>query len=122
MAKSKPVGIRYDLELFDVATKEDGVTTPQQFHSLLEAIYIAHKNSLKKVPTQVNKEYLKGFVAAFVSTVEENPIAKNTDQPIKKETILISTKENPQMPVREDGEDQFDFAARKNEWKKLYGK
>ena len=53
---------------------------------------------------------------------EEIPVAKTVNQTIKKETILISTKENPQMPVREDGEDQFDFAQRKNEWKKLHGK
>jgi hypothetical protein len=26
----------------------------------------------------------------------------------------------PPMPVREKGEDAFDFAQRKNEWKKLY--
>lgn len=28
----------------------------------------------------------------------------------------------PPIPVRLPGEDSFDFAARKNEWKKLYGK
>lgn len=48
---------------------------------------------------------------------EEILVAKTVEQPIKKETILISRKENPQIPVREDGEDQFDFAARKNLWK-----
>ncbi len=28
----------------------------------------------------------------------------------------------PPMPTRNEGEDAFDFAARKNEWKRLYGK
>lgn len=53
----------------------------------------------------------------FELPAEEKPVAKTVDQPINKETILISTKENPQMPVRQDGEDQFDFATRKNLWK-----
>lgn len=29
--------------------------------------------------------------------------------------------ELPTMPVKQPGEDPFDFAARKNEWKKKYG-
>lgn len=28
----------------------------------------------------------------------------------------------PPMPTRNEGEDAFDFSARKNEWKKLYNK
>lgn len=44
-------------------------------------------------------------------TAQEKP-------PILKES---NQKEIPPIPVREKGEDTFDFAARKNEWKRQYG-
>ena len=37
-----------------------------------------------------------------------------------KETVQLKSN-NPPMPTRNKGEDGFDFAARKNEWKKKYG-
>lgn len=36
------------------------------------------------------------------------------------EKVDLSEKKIPPMPVKEKGEDSFDFAARKNEWKKKY--
>lgn len=42
---------------------------------------------------------------------------------LEKDAIEKGEKERvPPMPVKENGEDSFDFAARKNEWKKLYQK
>ena len=99
MAKSKPVGVRFDLGLYFVATTDLNIKTYQQWLSYLEKQYF-DSCKLKSEPIK-----------------KESPVAKIADQPINKETILISTKENPQIPVREDGEDQFDFASRKNLWK-----
>lgn len=38
----------------------------------------------------------------------------------ENEKVDLSEKKIPPMPVKEKGEDSFDFAARKNEWKKKY--
>lgn len=88
MSKSKPTGLRYDLELYYVATKEHDIKTPQQWLSYLEKSYIENRSSEFQLP----KEYIKGFVSAFVSPAEEKTVAKTVEQPIKKETILISEK------------------------------
>ena len=84
MAKSKPTGLRYDLELYYVATLEHSIKTPQQWFNYLEREYIESR-SIKNV---------QGFLDAFISTVEDKPVGKTEGQSNKNETILIR-KEMP---------------------------
>lgn len=54
--------------------------------------------------------------------------SKKCDNPGQKEDTILSPKiivqeqvSIPQIPTRNEGENAFDFAARKNEWKRKYG-
>ena len=69
-------------------------------------------NAFKKVGKN-NQPEKKVAIEAERETVSEAS-NKATNPLTQKEAI-------PPMPIKEKGEDSFDFAARKNEWKKLYG-
>ena len=73
-----------------------------KFSQLLEL----HKKELKHPPTVTKKL--------------EEQIATNN---LPENKTKIEEKRNPSippMPIRENGEDSFDFAARKSEWKVKY--
>lgn len=46
-------------------------------------------------------------------------IIKPSEQP--KTNFVINTADKPTIPEKMPGENPFDFAERKNEWKRLYG-
>lgn len=48
-----------------------------------------------------------------------NEIPKEKEPP-KGTSVTVTLI--PPVPTRNEGEDAFDYAARKNEWKRLYGK
>ena len=75
MAKSKPVGLRYDLNIYNVAKNELGIDTPQQYLNYFEKLYIDNRKHLKTKNEIVNDSFL-------LDTKDKN---KNSDN-----TIFIS--------------------------------
>lgn len=65
-----------------------------------------------------NREHPKVSLKNFNKTT--NDVKSLTPKP-ETSDYTINT-EIPNMPTRIEGEDVFDFAARKNEWKRLYNK
>lgn len=96
MAKSNPIGVRFDDKLLE---KYAGQSPQKILNQLTE-------KDLGKVHVQdLNKP---------TNTVEpKKPLGD------KKSNFTINTN-IPPIPVKKAGEDSFDFAARKNEWKKMY--
>lgn len=66
----------------------------------------------KKAAPEVKKELIE---------TKKDLSEKKHDLSEKKVQIVFDSK-IPPMPVMEKGEHPIDFAARKNEWKRLYGK
>jgi len=67
----------------------------------------------KKVAENNLPENKESILAERNELPKEKGIRNN---PISKSEAI------PPMPIREEGEDAFDFAARKNEWKRVYQK
>jgi hypothetical protein len=55
-----------------------------------------------------------------VSIKNNNDVTNEIKPPQQPKTNYAINTEIPPMPIRESGEDAFDYAARKNEWKKKY--
>lgn len=87
---------------------------PKRFCS--ESCKVKFFNAKKTVQKNNQPENKKEVEKQITTVVEPKVIQmRNETQPVA-ETDCI-----PPMPTRNPGEDAFDFAARKNEWKKLYG-
>lgn len=99
----------------------------------------AVKNKNVRIPP-LNKEDEKQINLDSIDNIEGIPDERNADLKIKYKTpdaLDYDTKKvnkavideigqwkepaPPPIPVREKGEDKFDFAARKNDWKRKYG-
>lgn len=88
--KSKPIGVRFDLELLD-EFKEKGIRTPQNVLSFLEINY--------KTETEANRELGKKLIDA----------AKGRDAPKTKKTKYI-----PPVNIQDrlPGESSLDYKLR----------
>lgn len=71
------------------------------------------------------KEKRKASVLFFEPTMEENKydetVPKKKQKPVIEQKQPILTDSKPSMPEWDGKEDKFDFAQRKNEWKRQYG-
>lgn len=97
MAKSNPIGVRFDEKLLE---KYAGLSPQKILNKLTE-------KELGKINIQDLNE-------------PSNTIKPITEKRPSSNYVVNTTI--PPIPVRLPGEDPFDFAARKNEWKELYGK
>lgn len=96
MSKSNPIGVRFDDKLLE---KYSGLSPQKILNHLTEKdLGKVHIQDLNK-PTNVVEP--------------KKPLVD------KKNNLAINTN-IPPMPTRNEGEDVFDFANRKNEWKKKY--
>lgn len=71
----------------------------------------------EKLVIENNKPENKARIEEKRETVmsDETKVVMDAGQPLTEADCI------PPIPTRNPGEDAFDFAARKNEWKKLYG-
>lgn len=99
MAKSNPIGVRFDEKI------------------------------IEKYPDLTPQKILNKLTEQDLGTVKIQDLTTPTNvvEPVKplgsqKSNIVINTlpKNIPPMPVKEVGENSFDYAERKNEWKKKY--
>ena len=70
-------------------------------------------NKLNKKIKANNEPEKKKRITKERNTISE--VSKTTEYPLTPQEATI-----PPMPVRQQGEDGFDFASRKNEWKLKY--
>lgn len=96
MAKSNPIGVRFDDKLLE---KYAGLSPQKILNKLTE-------KELGKVQIQ---DLTKP--THFVKPITEKKPTTN---------YSINTSNIPPMPVKLPGENSFDYAERKNEWKRKY--
>lgn len=104
--KSGPTGIRFDLEKVDYIKKRENLTTNQQVVNFL-----------------TEKYWWELKIALIKNEIEHSEIVvpDKTKKPIPEQKVNKNPIDTPPMPVKIDGENSFDYAARKNEWKHKYG-
>jgi hypothetical protein len=96
MAKTKPIGVRFDEDLLNEFKLEKLADTPQGALSLLENYYKTAKLTIN-IPIRKITSILE---------VENEKIAK----------INTPSKEASDKPIRRQGESSLDFRLREAEW------
>lgn len=113
MAKTKQVGVRFDQDMLDVLKEEGIASSPQKALNFLTLFYLEHRNKDSVVELFANSSMFKKDV--------KNIFQKNVEnKQIEGKNLIKENHEIPPMPVRGEGENAIDFAARKNEWKAKY--
>lgn len=72
-------------------------------------------------PDPLNLKEPKLFVSGNKNVDKFGTQIETTDDFSKPKYPVEISKDTPPMPVRLEGENAIDFAARKNEWKRIYG-
>lgn len=102
MAKTNPIGVRFDLEQLEQLKTDKIANSPQKALNYYESL---HKNAI--LPTKEPQGEGK------------KEKVDNVEQKENKHSNEVNLDQEP-MPVRKDGENSIDFAARKSEWKVKY--
>ena len=121
MAKTKPIGVRFDEELLNKVKEANIAASPQKALNLYEKSYVELVE--KKLDEIVNTPEVKSakkemFKKIVVTGNPEISIQDLTNNP--KKSNYVAKVDVPPMPERMIGEDALDFAGRKSEWKKKY--
>lgn len=106
MSKTKQIGVRFDKDKLELIMKDHFLKTPQQVVNYLMDQYPFALPSLPFATGNTDSNKVK--------VVRSKQVAV-TALPDAKTGINI-----PPMPVKRDNEDSISYAARKNEWKRLY--
>jgi hypothetical protein len=109
MAKTKPIGVRFNSEQLEQLKKDNIADSPQKALNYYESLHKITRQDENKPKLDKKKEKVENSVKNWV---DEN-----------KEQIkgIVAASTIPEMPVKMEGENSIDFAVRKNEWKKKYG-
>lgn len=114
MAKTKPIGVRFDEELLNKVKEASLATSPQKALNLYEKSYV---ELIEKKVEENNKPENKARITKERAGVE---ISIQDFTNTNKKSNYVAKVDVPPMPIREKGEDSLDFAVRKSEWKKKY--
>lgn len=106
MAKTNPIGVRFDSDLLETLKEAGLINSPQKALNLYERSYL-QLQGLKIIDN--NKSENKKVILAARNTIKI-PAKK----PLGPEECI------PPMPVKRKGEDSLAFGERKSEWKKKY--
>ena len=110
--------------------KMESITAKKKFCSPKCKVYFNREKKVEKILNDSfgknQKEFNKSFLdlhtlgISITHTTETGKI-KRID-PLSKEgqTVIDKSKEIPPMPIKQQGENAIDYAARKNEWKIKY--
>ena len=93
MAKSKPIGVRFDLDKLDIIQKEQNLTSMQSVLDYLMDFYLAHSQS-DKIIAELDKIKTKRG-APFKNMPPYNTGSPNLEVSSKLEQILTETKKTP---------------------------
>jgi len=114
--------------LYSKCGKEFEPNKPKQkFCCAIHKVYWHREQNLSKEQKEVENNLLSG--AADMGKMEMRLLVPKNEhisvKYVKAKPPTSNDKKDgqpPPMPTRNEGEDAFDFASRKNEWKRLYGK
>lgn len=112
MAKSKPIGVRFDIDRLDIIQGERGLKTAQQVVNFLMGCYFGdfdNPGSLK-IPA-VEIKFLP------LELKQEPPVILHAA--VKSPDFKKTRGGGIPEPVRFEGEGTIDFGFRKGEWRKL---
>lgn len=103
MAKTNPIGVRFDEELLKIVKETAGVSSPQKALNLYE-------------------EHFRGKIGGGGSNTRSSYVEDKVEDKTKTDPLPPEDKkpEIPPMPIRGVGENVIDFVIRKNEWKAKY--
>ena len=93
MAKSKPIGVRFDLYKLDIIQKEQNLTSMQSVLDYLMDFYLAHSQS-DKIIAELDKIKTKRG-APFKNMPPYNTGSPNLEVSSKLEQIPTETKKTP---------------------------
>ena len=93
MAKSKPIGVRFDLDKLDIIQKEQNLTSMQSVLDYLMDFYLAHSQS-DKIIAELDKIKTKRG-APFKNMPPYNTGSPNLEVSSKLEQIHTETQKTP---------------------------
>lgn len=133
MGKTNPIGVRFDKDLLNTLKEEGLADTPQRALNYLTKSYLDRADFKKMVSENSISKMLDKY-SNIDFTESRDQVGRIPDPPKPKKVKVThglepkktakntytKTINTPPIPTILPGEDPFDFAARKNEWKKKY--
>lgn len=117
MAKTKPIGVRFDKEMLSDMKEKKIAETPQKALNHLTNIYNGNISEPKEIKIQDATKPTN-----VVKPITEKPPTTNyTINTLTEKEATPEPKEIPPMPKKEDYKDSIEFGMAKSEWKKLWG-